>query len=213
MADILALSPADQAEALALFYRKKARDLKKAERLAAVESAWAAAAAPAPVDPAVLAPAPAGEIFVPEEVAEAPPALPADALLAALGIFPAPDAAVPAAEEEQVEDEAEIVAPVGVRERKILPTTVLSLPEGVAELVERVRNGEITQPVWGTARYVKDWRAGKRGDPARALASQIRQEIRNGHNTKRLIVEALGVPAKDVDAAVREMSKMGVILC
>lgn len=117
MADILALSPAEQAEALALFYRKKARDLKKAELKKAAEAS-AAAELPVPpvVDAAVLAPAPAGpscwgcredqpnqlahmepggclyqpeeELFVPEEVpAPAEPAEP-NALLVALGLVP-----------------------------------------------------------------------------------------------------------------------------
>lgn len=128
------------------------------------EQAPVAAAAALPVDPAILAPAPAGE------------AAPAE------------------------------------KHRIITPKTILAVAENAAELVERVRNGEITVPLWGTAMYVKDWRAGKRGDPALALPSAIRQAIRNGINTKKMLQEELGWPMKDIDAQVREMSKMGLIL-
>jgi hypothetical protein len=206
------LSPADQAALLARHFGAKARQLRRE------------AAAPAP--PALrqdVEEAPEEEIFVPEEVPAveeaAIPAVPAEEpnpLLVALGLIPA--AAAPPLAAAAAEDEADDVemgaggAAAPWVQRIIKPDTVLSVVENAQELVEYVRNGEIIEPLWGTARYVKDWRAGKRGDPALALPTAIRQCIRRGVNTKRAIQEDLGVPLKDVDASVREMSKMGIIL-
>ena len=59
------LSPAEQAEALALFYAKKARELKKQERLAAERMAEVEVLPEPPAEegPPALAPAPAGDAF------------------------------------------------------------------------------------------------------------------------------------------------------
>lgn len=200
-----ALSYADQMEAMALFYAKKARDARReAKRAAAAEEASLGAAAA--VEEFFV---PEEVVFVPEEVVEEAAAAPAanyDALLAALGMAPPP--LLPA--EEVVEEAA-----AAKRQIIIRPYTVLSLPEDVEELVDRVRAGEMAAPLggMGTARYTKDWQAGRRGDPGNALCSQIREQIRAGVNTKKTITEALAQPYKLIDAAVREMSKMGVILC
>lgn len=184
--------------------RKQLRESKKA--LAAAR----AAAPPAPEE------AEQEELFVPEEVEEAaapaPPMEDVSPLLAALGLLPAAPPAVEEVEEVEVEEVPQMDE--RVKERKISATTVLAVlsPEESAERSYDVSNGRITQPLWGTARYVPCWRTGKKHDPSSALYCQIRQEIRNGTNTKRTIQEALGVPMKSVDAAVREMSKMGLVL-
>lgn len=93
----------------------------------------------------------------------------------------------------------------------ILATTRLLVAGTAKDVVELVRTGQITQPIWGSADYVSEWLAGEKHDPARALPSQIRTEIRRGNNTKRLIQKALGVPLREISEQVREMSKMGLI--
>jgi hypothetical protein len=137
-----------------------------------------------------------------------PPAVDYDALMAAA---------------EEIFVPVEVVEEAAAAKRQIIirPNTVLSLPEDVEELVDRVRAGEMAAPLdgTGTARYTKDWQAGRRGDPGKQLCRQIREQIRAGVNTKKAIVVALHgenytkKDYDDIDAAVREMSKMGVILC
>lgn len=168
--------------------RKQLRESKKA-----LAAARASESAPPPPPP--LLPAPAADY---------------GALMAALGMAAAAEEVfVP------VEVSAEEEAAAAKRQIIIRANTVLNLPEGVEELVDRVRAGEMAAPLdgTGTARYTKDWQAGRRGDPGNPLCFQIREQIRAGVNTKKAIAEALAQPYKTVDAAVREMSKMGVILC
>lgn len=150
-----------------------------------------------------------------------PPAADYSALMAALGMAAAAeDIFVPVEVPEEVVEVPQLLMPAeeeAAAKRQIIirPNTALSLPEDVEELVDRVRAGEMAAPLdgMGTARYTKDWQAGRRGDPGNALCFQIREQIRAGVNTKKAITEALAQPYKLIDAAVREMSKMGVILC
>ena len=177
------LSEIDQLEAMALFYAKKARDARRAAKKAAAAEEEAAAAAPAAAD-----------------LPQPPALLPAQAWC---------DDAPSAAADESASTTS------SKREIIIRPNTALSVPEDVEDLVDRVRNGGVAAPLdgTGTARYTKDWLAGRRGDPGNPLCFQIREQIRAGVNTKKTIAAALeGVSYKQIDAAVREMNKMGVIL-
>ncbi len=194
-----ALSVIEQAEAMALFYAKKARDLKKAARLAAERQAeMEAVPAPAP-EPAALAPAPAGVEIVFE--AEVPPYV----------LAPAPAGVEIVFEAEAAE--AEIAVPA---HRKIVDKTVLTLAEGHSEIAARVLRGEIAAPLWGTSRYVPAWRTEKHG-PDSPLCAKIREilavlgPMSKGELTERLQA-ACGASAKAADAQIRELSKMGILL-
>jgi hypothetical protein len=205
-----ALSPAEQAEALALFYAKKARDLKKAARLAA-----APAPVPVPVDPAVLGPAPAG-VDVEELAAEA--ALPP--LAAAIGEAEVPPYVLaPAPAGVELVFEAEIVpekAPKAAAHRQITQKTLLSLAEDHAEIAARVLSGEISVPLWGTSRYVPKWRT-QNHSPDSPICLKIREILTaigpmiKYELTERL-EEALGIDRKEADSQIRELSKMGILL-